>query len=754
LHLHGHWQDPESVVLGIRSYEAVLGDVHAQTVLRSLRLKHTLVFIGCGAGLGDPNLGALLAWSRPILAGSEYRHFRLCRKQEREELEREHPPEERIFPLPFGEKHGDLATFLRDLAVRGASSGPAKSAPPVDVVSLPPRPARCIGREEEVETLVGALLAGEPTPVLGPAGIGKSTVCLQALHDPRVAGRFGVRRYFVRLDGAATAKDLLATVAAVLGIPVGQAGIGNVIAHLADSPAALALDNLETPWEAETLETEALLAQLAAAPGSSLAVTLRRGHQPGGVGWREPIEVKPLGRDDAKRVFLAIAGSKHGGDALLGELLTALDGVPLAIELLAYPAQAEPDLDGLWQRWQTERTAMLRRGQADHRLLNLAVSLELSVAGPSMTDAARRLLSLLGLLPDGIVRTDLETLLPGFGNAAAATLRQVALAFDEARRLRTLAPVREHVAAHHPPAPEDLARGIDHYAGLARDLGPKCGGEGGAEAAARLSAETANIEKMLLSGMSGPEPRTVIEAAIAFAEFQRFSGLGTGEPLDQAVLTSRSIDDTLAARAVFWSGLIAFQRSDHDGARARYEAALPLYRRVGDVQGEANCIKSLGDIAFARSDHDGARERYEAALPLYRRVGDVLGEANCIARLGDIAFARSDHDGARARYEAALPLYRRVGDVLGEANCIKSLGDIALARSDRDGARELFDEALGLYSRIPEPYSIGWAHKRLADVAPGKDERVRQIAAARKAWLSIGRDDLVQQLDESDGSNA
>ena len=115
---------------------------------------------------------------------------------------------------------------------------------------------------------------------------------------------------------------------------------------------------------------------------------------------------------------------------------------------------------------------------------------------------------------------------------------------------------------------------------------------------------------------------------------------------------------------------------------------------------------------------------------------------------------RSDHDGARERYEAALPLYRRVGDVLGEANCIQGLGDIALARSDHDGARELFNEALGLYARIPEPYSIGWAHKRLADVARDEDERARHLAAAREAWLSIGREDLVQQLDENGGSAA
>jgi hypothetical protein len=54
LHLHGHWEDPPSVVLGIRSYEQVLGSVHAEAMRKALAATRVLVFLGFGAGLGDP----------------------------------------------------------------------------------------------------------------------------------------------------------------------------------------------------------------------------------------------------------------------------------------------------------------------------------------------------------------------------------------------------------------------------------------------------------------------------------------------------------------------------------------------------------------------------------------------------------------------------------------------------------------------------------------------------------------------------
>ncbi len=161
--------------------------------------------------------------------------------------------------------------------------------------------------------------------------------------------------------------------------------------------------------------------------------------------------------------------------------------------------------------------------------------------------------------------------------------------------------------------------------------------------------------------------------------------------------------------------------------------------------GEANCIYLLGEIAGERSDRQGARERYEAALSLYQKVGNVLGEANCIRGFGDIALGQSDHKGARERYEAALPLYQQFGDVQGEADCMRGLGDIEEAQGNIAAACDRWREALALYARIPEPKSIGLTQVRLARRAATPEDAAQQREAARRAWESIDRSDLIEK---------
>ncbi|HEX6100188.1 MAG TPA: hypothetical protein VF432_27995 [Thermoanaerobaculia bacterium] len=88
-----------------------------------------------------------------------------------------------------------------------------------------------------------------------------------------------------------------------------------------------------------------------------------------------------------------------------------------------------------------------------------------------------------------------------------------------------------------------------------------------------------------------------------------------------------------------------------------------------------------------------------------------------------------------------------------EANCIRSLGDIAFAEGRQDEAMSRYHAALALYERIRKPFSIGHTHRRLVRLATDEDSRTAHVTAAREAWRSIKRDDLVTQLDAEFGGD-
>jgi hypothetical protein len=81
-----------------------------------------------------------------------------------------------------------------------------------------------------------------------------------------------------------------------------------------------------------------------------------------------------------------------------------------------------------------------------------------------------------------------------------------------------------------------------------------------------------------------------------------------------------------------------------------------------------------------------------------------------------------------------------------QANSWFALADLARSRSDLDGALVQYEQALSLYQAIPEPYSIGRTFVRLAQLDPPGQDRNRHWAAAREAWASIGRNDLIESV--------
>jgi tetratricopeptide (TPR) repeat protein len=132
---------------------------------------------------------------------------------------------------------------------------------------------------------------------------------------------------------------------------------------------------------------------------------------------------------------------------------------------------------------------------------------------------------------------------------------------------------------------------------------------------------------------------------------------------------------------------------------------------------------------------------------MYRKIGNLQGEAICLQSLGDIALARSEYDEARKHFDDALLSYRKVGNVLEQANTLRALGDLAAARSLSDEARSRYTEALTLHGTVGDPSAIGLDHQHLALLARTIEERTLHADAARAAFTSIDRSDLVTQLE-------
>ena len=112
LHLHGHWDESDSVVLGIRSYEAVKNSEHTQAVMKAFSFTRSFLFFGCGKdGLSDPNFGNFMSWLERLETNAEVEHRHYCLVREQDVFK----PRGRLYPICYGKDYDDLPAFLQRL---------------------------------------------------------------------------------------------------------------------------------------------------------------------------------------------------------------------------------------------------------------------------------------------------------------------------------------------------------------------------------------------------------------------------------------------------------------------------------------------------------------------------------------------------------------------------------------------------------------------------------------------------------------
>jgi hypothetical protein len=62
-HVHGSYHDPQEVVLDTTGYYQIKESDEVQNMLKAFLDDKTILFVGCGSGLEDPNFDGLLKWA-------------------------------------------------------------------------------------------------------------------------------------------------------------------------------------------------------------------------------------------------------------------------------------------------------------------------------------------------------------------------------------------------------------------------------------------------------------------------------------------------------------------------------------------------------------------------------------------------------------------------------------------------------------------------------------------------------------------
>lgn len=290
--------------------------------------------------------------------------------------------------------------FVAPVARTHAADVAAPAPPPSSSIiknsrALPPALARMVGRDDMVRMIAADLRTDRFVTIVGPGGMGKTTVAVRVAHA--MAEEFESMVCFVDIGAIADPWLVPPTIASTLGLAIQtEDALPALMAALRSARLLLVLDNCE-----HLIDVTASLAEriFFDAPSVHILATSREALRVEGehACWlpplASPVPRSNLNADDiltfpAVKLLVERAAASGGRfelvDAnapLVADICARLDGIALALELVGgrvgtYGVQATLDLlnKHLGLYWQGRRTA-LPRHQTLHALLDWSYGL-------------------------------------------------------------------------------------------------------------------------------------------------------------------------------------------------------------------------------------------------------------------------------------------------------------------------------------------------------------------------------------------
>ena len=310
---------------------------------------------------------------------------------------------------------------------------------------MPLKPGVFHGRDEIIEDITQLLMKEETSRVciLGPGGMGKTSVSLGVVEQPLVKARFLPENcVWVPCIEATSATLLLEILYIQLQVPGNkQVTIEKIISLLDSStqPRLILLDNFETPYNAlgGTQQVEDILRRLAMLSHVAILVSMRGRYPPcdEAIKWQSK-DIRPTDEAACLRIYHSIYPASEN-DRDVGRLLGVLGHMPFAVTLMARLAkEGRSTAKELLSAWSEYGPDILpdHHEQGMNRSISLSVDSYLMKQNPQ----ALLLLKILSCLPAGTTKATLRWWVPALHPAmvpsAIATLSKAGLLVENERQ--------------------------------------------------------------------------------------------------------------------------------------------------------------------------------------------------------------------------------------------------------------------------------------------------------------------------------